>query len=156
MRLHLIAISEAALSASNITSWQGDYKDVLGYSKGICWVVKSRSGFVLPRNGEILWAHSVRVHPIVCSVWLGHGDEGSREWVKNLVGNDIEHDIWMSMICKNIRDWMIQTIEGTSSSMRKHDHKHLCDMCDIISKMQLVYLYSSASGRLKELCPRGK
>ena len=102
VRLHLIAISKVALSALShrnrviITVY-------LGYSEGICWGVKSRPGFVLPRNGEILWAHSARLHPIACSMWLGHGDEGSRKRVKNLIGNEIEHDIRMSTIKSHMR-----------------------------------------------------
>jgi hypothetical protein len=40
---------------------------------------------------------------------------------------------------------------------RKHDQGLICLICSMIGKqMRLVYLYSSASGRLKEICPQGK
>jgi hypothetical protein len=37
----------------------------------------------------------------------------------------------------------------------KHDQEHIC-LIWYHDWMQLDYLYSSASGRLKEICPRGK
>jgi hypothetical protein len=49
----------------------------------------SREGFVLPRDGKVLWSHSVRFHPI-----LQHGTR-SRGWyiterVNDNIGNEIE------------------------------------------------------------------
>jgi hypothetical protein len=48
----------------------------------------SRAGFVIPRDGKILWAHSVRFHPMLQHVTR------SRAWnimkrVKGNVGNEI-------------------------------------------------------------------
>jgi hypothetical protein len=48
----------------------------------------SRAGFILPRDGKILWAHSVRFHPMLQHVTRSRGWNITR--VNGNVGNEIE------------------------------------------------------------------
>jgi hypothetical protein len=59
----------------------------------------SRAGFVLPRDGKILWAHSVRLHPKLQHVTR------SREW--NITGTSkvahVDNDIELGIVIPTIR-----------------------------------------------------
>jgi hypothetical protein len=50
---------------------------------------ESRSGFVLPHDGKILWAHSMRFHPMLERVTRSRG-WNIMERVNGNVGNEIE------------------------------------------------------------------
>jgi hypothetical protein len=64
-------------------------------------VYASRAGFVHPCDGKILWAHSVRFHPMLQHVTR------SQEWnimerVNGNVGNEIELGMKIPMIKSQI------------------------------------------------------
>jgi hypothetical protein len=78
-------------------------------------VYAPRAGFVHPHDGLILWAYSVTVASMkLASMRLGHGDVMSWERVNRFVGNEIEHDMEISLIesrtissIERQRDWDI-------------------------------------------------
>jgi hypothetical protein len=61
----------------------------------------SRAGFVLPRDGKILCAHSVRFHPMLQHVTWSRG-WNITEQVNGNVGNNIELGMEIPMIKSRI------------------------------------------------------
>jgi hypothetical protein len=66
-------------------------------------VYASRAGFVHPRDEKILWAHSVRFHPMLQHVTMSRG-WNITERVNDNVGNEIEQGMKIPMI----KYWMLQ------------------------------------------------
>jgi hypothetical protein len=63
----------------------------------------SRAGFVLPSDGKILWAHSVRFYPMLQHVTR------SRGWnITDLVNVNIGNKIELGMKILTIKSWMLQ------------------------------------------------
>jgi hypothetical protein len=62
-----------------------------------------RAGFVLLRDGKILWAYSVRFHPMLQHVTRSRG-WNITERVKGNVGNEIE----LGMVIPTIKSWILQ------------------------------------------------
>jgi hypothetical protein len=60
-------------------------------------VYASRAGFVLPRDRKILWAHSVRFHPILQHVTRSRGWNITKQ-VNGNIGNEIELGMVIPMI----------------------------------------------------------
>jgi hypothetical protein len=58
-------------------------------------------GFVLPHDGKILWAHSVRFHPMLQHVTRSQG-WNITEQVNGNVGNEIEIGMEIPMIKSRI------------------------------------------------------
>jgi hypothetical protein len=63
----------------------------------------SRAGFVLPHDRNILWAHSVRFHPMLQHVTRSWG-WNITERVNDNVGNDIE----LGMVMHTIKSRILQ------------------------------------------------
>jgi hypothetical protein len=61
----------------------------LGFPMEYVEAYASRAGFVLPRDRKILWAHSVRFHPMLQHVTRSRG-WNITERVNGNVGNKIE------------------------------------------------------------------
>jgi hypothetical protein len=72
----------------------------------------SRAGFVLPRDRNILWAHSVRFHPILQHVTRSRG-WNSTERVNGNLGNDIE----LGMVIPTIKSRILRRNKGNMTSM---------------------------------------
>jgi hypothetical protein len=61
----------------------------LGFPMEYVEAYASRAGFVHPRDGKMLWAHSVRFHPMLQHVTRSRG-WNITEWVNGNIGNKIE------------------------------------------------------------------
>jgi hypothetical protein len=73
----------------------------LGFSMEYVEAYASRAGFVLPREGKILWAHLVRFHPMLQHVTRSRG-WNITERVNGNVGNKIELCMVIPMIKSRI------------------------------------------------------
>jgi hypothetical protein len=63
----------------------------------------SRAGFVFPRDGKILWAHSVRFHPMLQYVTMSLG------WnIIDRVNGNIGNEIELGMVIPMIKSRMLQ------------------------------------------------
>jgi hypothetical protein len=66
----------------------------------------SRAGFVLPRDGMILWAHSVRFHPMLQYV--------TRSWGWNImerVNCNVSNEIKLGMDILTIKSRILQVLQ---------------------------------------------
>jgi hypothetical protein len=95
----------------------------------------SRAGFVLPCDRKMLWAHSVRFHPMLQHVTRSHGSN-IIEQVNGNVGNEIELGMVIPMIKSHIlqvsqkqREWDI-TVCGSTT-------KGLCECTGVITDLQI-------------------
>jgi hypothetical protein len=75
----------------------------------------SRARFVLPHDGNIIWAHSVRFHPMLQHVTRSRGWKITKR-VNGNVGNEIE----LGMEILTIKFWILQVIETKGIG-----HQHL-------------------------------
>jgi hypothetical protein len=110
-----------------------------------------RAGFVHPRDGLILWTHSVTVASTKLeSVWLGHEDAMSWEGVNRFVGNEIEQNIEISLIesRKNLVSWDKESgiwclrINDINRGMHRGQHGFLESTIDHWSDKCLDHVWS--------------
>jgi hypothetical protein len=65
----------------------------------------SRAGFVLPRDGKILWVHLVRFHPMLQDVTRSWG-WNITERINGNVGNEIE----LGMVTSTTKSRILQVL----------------------------------------------
>jgi hypothetical protein len=73
----------------------------LGFPMDYVEAYASTARFVLPRDGKILWAHSVRFHPLLQHVTRSHGWNITKQ-VNDNIDNKIELGIVIPMIKSRI------------------------------------------------------
>jgi hypothetical protein len=135
---------EEALIASTVTTLTWWLKRcILGFPMEYVEACASRAGFVLPRDGMILWAHSVRFHPMLRHVTRSQG-WNITERVNDNVGNEIELGVEIPTIKSRIlhvsqkqREWNIDVCGSTTKSpswMHKDHHGYPDPIDDHLSK----------------------
>jgi hypothetical protein len=78
-------------------------KVLLGFPMDYVEAYASRVGFVLPHDKKILWAHSVRFHPMLQDV------NRSRGWnITERVNDNIGNKIELGMVIPTIKSRMLQ------------------------------------------------
>jgi hypothetical protein len=98
----------------------------LGFSMEYVEAYASRAEFVLPRDGTILWAHSVRSHPMLQHVTRSRG-WNIMERVNSNVGNKIELGMVIPTIKSRIlqisqkqREWNINVCGSTTKDLHEY------------------------------------
>jgi hypothetical protein len=97
-------------------------KVLLGFPMEYVEVYASRAGFVLRRDRKVLWAHSVRFHPMLQHVTRSRGWNNITKRVNGNIGNVIE----VGMVIPMIKSRMLQV----SQKQREYD----IDICGSATK----------------------
>jgi hypothetical protein len=103
MRLYLITSGGSFDCINRLYLNRVTEKVPLGFPMEYVQAYASRAGFVLSRDGKILWAHSVRFYPMLQHVTR------SRGWnITSRVNGNVDNEIELGMVISMIKSQMLQ------------------------------------------------